>query len=257
MARRYRLELRYGAIACALVAGLVLFNKLHVFSGLDTFTQGVLRDSKDLGLLAVFVIALVANVSLLVQVPYTIPLLAAAIAGAQPGRMLVLGIAAAIGASIGGLISYLIAEKILARRPALEASRLYGWVMRTTTARPRLASFVVFLGVATPVPDDAVILPLAMVHHGVRKLAPALVAGKLVHNVAVALVFYQFTAWATSSASTHVRADLVVGAMLLFLLMIGYQAEKARSTLQVATVPVVADLPVAALARGSDARSTV
>ena len=226
----------------------MLFNDLHLFSGLDSLTQSTLRDSKDLGVLAVFVIALVANVALLVQVPYTIPLLAAAIAGAQPGHMMVLGIAAGIGASIGGLISYLIAEKILPRRPALEASRLYRWVMRTTTVRPRLASFVVFLGVATPVPDDAVIIPLAMVGHGVRKLAPPLVTGKLVHNVAIALVFYQFTAWATSSTSTHVRADLVVGAMLVFLLMIAYQTEKARSTLQVATLPVVVDSPVPALA---------
>jgi membrane protein YqaA with SNARE-associated domain len=176
--------------------------------------------------------------ALLVQVPYTLPLLAIATAGASAAHMAWLGLAAGVGASIGGMISFLIAQKILARDPSIERGKLYRWVVRTTGERPRMASLVIFGVVFTPLPDDAVILPLAMTRFGLRRFAPPLFAGKIAHNVLIALLFYQFTAWSAASTPTHVRADLVLGLVLAFVLVILYQAEKSRASAAATAEPI-------------------
>jgi membrane protein YqaA with SNARE-associated domain len=226
---RYRIEIRYLCIAAVLLGALLLLQRLDAFSGIDSVVAGALEHGQDFGLVAVFLIALIGNMALLVQVPYTIPILAVALAGSTGSHMLGLGVAAGLGATIGGMVSYLIAEKVLARKPGLGSSKLYRWMMDAATTRPRRVSLVVFVGVVTPLPDDAVIIPLAMVKYGARRILLPLFTGKMVHNVAVALICYQFTAWAASSTSTHVRADLLIGVVLMFVLVILYQAEKARS----------------------------
>lgn len=243
--RQHRLEIRYLGFAALLFAALVLLNQINAFSGVDALIQEV-ASSKDAGVLAIFAIAVIGNMALLVQVPYTLPLLAVATAGASAAHMAWLGLAAGVGAAIGGMISFLIAQKILARDPSIERGKLYRWVVRTTSERPRLASLVIFGVVFTPLPDDAVIIPLAMTRYGLRRFIPPLFAGKVAHNVVIALLFYQFTAWSAASSPTHVRADLVLGLVLAFVLVILYQAEKARST------PTTVDEPVPVPA-GTDA----
>ncbi len=226
--RRHRLELRYLGYAVVAFGVLVLLNQLDAFSGVDALIADV-ASSKDAGALAIFAIALIGNMALLVQVPYTLPLLAVAAAGASAAHMAWLGLAAGIGAAIGGMISFLIAQKILARDPSIERGKLYRWVVRTTTERPRLSWLIIFGVVLTPLPDDAVILPLAITKYGLRRFAPPLFSGKIVHNVLIALIFYQFTAWSAASTPTHVRADLVLGLVLAFVLVVLYQAEKSRA----------------------------
>jgi len=247
--RQHRLEIRYCCFAALIFGALVLLNRIDAFSGVDALIAEV-ASSKDAGALAIFAVAVIGNMALLVQVPYTLPMLAVATAGASAAHMAWLGLAAGIGAAIGGMISFLIAQRILARDPSIERGKLYRWVVRTTNERPRRASLVIFGVVFTPLPDDAVILPLAMTRYGLRRFAPPLFAGKIAHNVLVALLFYQFTAWSAASTGTHVRADLVLGLVLAFVLVILYQAEKAR--VATATVPAAATEPVAVSA-GNDA----
>ena len=122
-----------------LFGALVLLNQINAFSGVDALIQEV-ASSKDAGVLAIFAIAVIGNTALLVQVPYTLPLLAVAAAGASAAHMAWLGLAAGVGAAIGGMISFLIAQKILARDPSIERGKLYRWVVRTTSERPRMAS---------------------------------------------------------------------------------------------------------------------
>ena len=235
--REHRLEIRYLCFAALLFGALVLLNQINAFSGVDDLIQDV-ASSKDAGVLAIFAIAVIGNMALLVQVPYTLPLLAIATAGASAAHMAWLGLAAGVGASIGGMISFLIAQKILARDPSIERGKLYRWVVRTTGERPRMASLVIFGVVFTPLPDDAVILPLAMTRFGLRRFAPPLFAGKIAHNVLIALLFYQFTAWSAASTPTHVRADLVLGLVLAFVLVILYQAEKSRASAAATAEPI-------------------
>src|SRR5204862_367114 len=71
------------------------------------------------GFVGIFLIALVANLSLVIQIPYTLPVLAAAIQGDSLAHMLELGLAAGIGSGIGALISYVVADKLLDRVPDL------------------------------------------------------------------------------------------------------------------------------------------
>ncbi len=76
-AKRLSLELKYAAIAVSIVALFVLLHALGAFSGVnDTVTDGVDRLA-GLGSIGIFLIALIANLSILVQIPYTLPLLSA------------------------------------------------------------------------------------------------------------------------------------------------------------------------------------
>ncbi len=222
---KYRLEARYLALATVLIGGLILADRANALGGLD----GTFNTSSRFGVVGIFLVAVVANTSLLIQVPYTIPLLAAALGGSTLGHMLLLGLAAGFGASIGVLISYVLADKVLARRPELAQSRLFRWVSSTVDRRPRLTAWFVFAWAAVPAPDDVVIIPLAMVRYGLRKISGPLCTGKLVHNVCVAALFYSFTTWFAGRISGSIRADVAVGIAGVFVLIILYQVEKARS----------------------------
>ena len=62
----------------ALLAAMVVLHLADTFSDVnETVTEGVDRLAQ-LGSIGIFLIALVANVSILIQIPYTLPLLSAA-----------------------------------------------------------------------------------------------------------------------------------------------------------------------------------
>ena len=81
----------------------------------------------------------------------------------------------------------------------------------------------------TILPDDTAIIPLAMIGYSWSKIATPLLTGKLVHNLAMALIFFEFTKVFAGTISKGVKTDLSLGLMLLFVLLTCYQAEKVRA----------------------------
>jgi len=89
-----------------------------------------------------------------------------------------------------------------------------------------LTKLAIFVWAVTPLPDDTVIVPLAMVNYGVRRIALPLFVGKVVHNLVIAYVFYTVTD--TNLVSPNVKTDLALVVIVAFVLVVLYQVERAR-----------------------------
>jgi len=231
-AKRLSLELKYAAIAVSIVALFVLLNALGAFSGVNnTVTSGVDRLA-GLGSIGIFLIALIANLSILVQIPYTLPLLSAALGGASLQSVMTLGLASGLGAGIGAVASYKVADALVGKSPRVPDGRLFRWIGRNVDDRPRATAFAIFLVGVSPLPDGAVVVPLAVVHYGMRRLAVPLFLGKLAHNLLLALLFYAFASWSADHVSQKSSTELAVLVAVLFMVLVGYHAEKARAALR-------------------------
>ena len=124
-------------------------------------------------------VAVIGNATLLAHIPYTVPLLSLALGGASLDRMLLMGVASGLGAAVGELVSYGITLKFLGDNPALERSSLLQWVKRMVNSHPRMIPLLLFVYAVTPLPDDTVIIPLAMVGYGIKQISLPLFTEKL------------------------------------------------------------------------------
>jgi hypothetical protein len=221
---------KYALIGVTLAVALALLQESHVLSVMTTVVDGFLDLAARFGAPGMFVAGVIGNASVLVQVPYTLPLLSVALDGATLPHLLVLGLACGVGAGVGEIISYVIADAILTRTPGLPDSRVYQWIERNTDRHPVLTKLAIFVWAVTPLPDDTVIVPLAMVDYGVRRIALPLFTGKVVHNLVIAFAFYQFSSWSTAQASPQVKTDLALVIIVAFVLVVLYQVERARLT---------------------------
>jgi hypothetical protein len=231
-ARRLSLELKYAAIAVAIVVLFVVLHASGAFNGVnDTVTDGI-NHLAGLGLVGIFFIALVANLSIIVQIPYTLPLLSAALGGASLQNVMGLGLASGLGAGIGAVASYKVADALVAKSQYVPEGRTFRWINRNVDDRPRATSFAIFLIGLSPLPDGAVVVPLAVVHYGMRRLAVPLFLGKFFHNVLLALVFYAFASWSAEHVSEKASTELALLVAVLFMVLVGYHAEKARASVR-------------------------
>jgi hypothetical protein len=225
-------ELKYATIAVLIVTVFVVLHAAGAFSGVnDTVTDGVDRLA-GLGSIGIFLVALIANLSILIQIPYTLPLLSAALGGASLQSVMTLGLASGLGAGIGAVASYKVADALVARSPNLPEGRLFRWIAQNVDDRPRATAFAIFLVGVSPVPDGAVVVPLAVVSYGMRRLAVPLFLGKLVHNLLFALLFYAFASWSAEHVSEKASTELALLVAILFMVLVAYHAEKARAVLR-------------------------
>ena len=72
-----------------------------------------------------------------------------------------------------------------------------------------------------------VIIPLALIKYGVRRIAFPLFTGKVFHNVLFASLFYFFSKQLKSWVEGGLRIDIAFFLIITFLLVIAYQIEKA------------------------------
>jgi hypothetical protein len=229
MLTKYRIEIKYGLIALALLEGLIALDRTQALSGLDTIIADLFDLMSGLGFVGIFIVAVIGNATLLAHIPYTVPLLSLALGGASLDRMLLMGVASGLGAVVGELVSYSITLKLLGGNPTLERSSLLQWVKRMVNAHPRMVPLLLFVYAVSPLPDDTVIIPLALVRYGIKQMALPLLAGKIVHNLVIVTVFYYFTSWSADRVSTTIQADLALGLLILFVMMILYQVAKTRA----------------------------
>ncbi len=162
------------------------------------------------------------------QIPYTLPLLSAALGGAGLQSLMTLGLASGLGAGIGAVASYKVADALVAKSSIVPEGRLFRWIGRNVDDRPRMTSFAIFLVGVSPLPDGAVVVPLAVVHYGMRRLAVPLFLGKLVHNLVFAFLCWAFASWSADHVSQKASTELALLVAVLFMVLVAYHAEKAR-----------------------------
>lgn len=227
--KAYRIEIKYVLLTSTFLSLLIALDRVDAFEGLNGAVNSFMDAMTKLGFIGMFIVAIIGNSSLLIQVPYTVPLISVALSGSSLANLLFLGMGAGIGAGIGEIISYTIADKILEQNPDLAKSRLYQWVDRMVKQHPLLTPWIIFVWAASFLPDDTALIPLAMVKYGLRRIAFPLFMGKLVHNLLFATVLYYATEQVASQVSTEVKTDLALGILIVFLLVIFYQVEKTKA----------------------------
>lgn len=232
--KTYRIEIKYTLITIMALGLLIALDRVDAFSSLDGAVKDLMDAITSLGFVGMFFIALIGNASLLIQVPYTVPLLSIALSGTTLPNILLWGLAAGIGAGFGEIISYSIADKLWEMNPAIAESKLYQWVDRMVKQHPRLAPWIIFVWAASILPDDTALIPLAMVKYGIKKVAFPLFLGKIIHNIAVVIFLYYATEETSSYLGTEVKTDLALGVLIIFVMTILYQVDKNSGNSEVA-----------------------
>src|SRR5262245_19345481 len=222
--RRVSVELKYAIIAVLVTILFIILHVADAFRGVNDTVQDGVDHLARLGSIGVFLLALLANASIIIQIPYTLPLLSAALGGAGFVTMVILGVASGLGAGTGALIGYKVADTVVGKSPAPPDGRVFRWLARNVDAKPRLTRFVIFLIAASPLPDTTVVMPLALVRYGLRRAAFPLFLGKFVHNVLIALIFYWFASWAAEHMSQETSTDVALAIAVVFMLLIAYSA---------------------------------
>jgi hypothetical protein len=227
--RRISVELKYAAIAVGVLGLLVIVHWVDALSSVNNTLSSSVNRAASFGAVGIFVIALVANATVIIQIPYTLPLLSAALGGADLQHMLLLGFASGLGAGVGAIMGYYVAGHIVGKDPALPDSRMFRWVSRNVDTRPRATKWMIFLLALSPLPDGTIVLPMAVVRYGGRRISMPLFLGKFLHNILFALIFWAFGSWSQNHISTKASTDLALAVAALFVVLVCYHAEKASA----------------------------
>ena len=227
--RRVSIELKYAIITILVMVVFIVLHAADAFSGVNDTVKSGVDWLAGLGSIGVFFLALIANASIIIQIPYTLPLLSAALGGAGFVSMMLLGVASGLGAGIGALAGYKVADTVVGHSAAPPDGRVFRWLARNIDRRPRLTKFWIFMIAASPLPDTTVVMPLALVRYGMRRAALPLFLGKFAHNVLIALLFYGFASWSVDHVSEEASTDLALAVAVVFILLVAYSAEKTRA----------------------------
>ncbi len=227
--RRYRLELKYTALTALVLGGLALVMRLNWLDGLEGWVNATMDRLVTYGYPGLFVIGLLANITLVFMIPYAIPLMTLSMYAESILEVIALGTAAGIGAGIGEITSYAVAHTLVRHVEDLEQSALFRWTKRTISRKPIVIPLFVWLASATPAPDAVIIVPLAMIQYPWRKMIVPMVTGKIFQNVVMALIYRFATEQVAHLLSDDVNFDLTATLVVIFVLLIAYQVEKARA----------------------------
>jgi uncharacterized membrane protein YdjX (TVP38/TMEM64 family) len=142
-----------------------------------------------------------------------------------------LGTATGIGAGIGSTISYGVAHTVVAQVDDLEKSALFRYVKNTIDRHPIAIPIFIFLILGTPMPDFVILVPLALINYSWKNLLIPIIVGKIFQNVIMAFVFKFAADQASHVVSRNINFDITAVVVVLFIIVIAYQVEKARAEL--------------------------
>lgn len=222
MLKKRRVELKYSLFFLGLVGLFYLLQQVQILAEINLAITALLNLTTKMGLLGIFLLAVVGNASMLIQIPYTLPLLSLALKEPDLPEMIGAGMIAGLGASIGKCGAYHLAKVFFS------ANSHHPWIAQKLTQNTKLTPFIIFAVIASPLPDETVILPLAGMRYGLKRLLPPVLLGKILHTTVVAFVFYAFSDMTGRFFSGGAKADGAFLILALLMLSIFYQFEKAR-----------------------------
>jgi hypothetical protein len=223
-----RIEIKFGIITLVVAGSLLLLGSYNVLDGLEHHVNTMMGHLVGYGALGTFLIALLSNWTLVIQVPYNLPMFTVILYADTVWEVILIGAAAGLGGGIGEILSYSVARAIVANVDELEDSALFRWTKKHIQLHPRLIPYLVCLASGVPVPDVVMIVPVAMVKYPRRKVILPMLAGKLFQNIVVALSFYYAAGQASGLVSGGMNIDVAAIVILLFVIIIAYQIDKSR-----------------------------
>jgi membrane protein YqaA with SNARE-associated domain len=234
--REKRIEIKYTIITLVLAGGLFLLRSSSVFDGLEHQVNTMMDTLVQYGALGTFLIALLSNWTLVIQMPYNLPMFTVLLYADRVWEVVFIGAATGLGGAIGEVLSYGLARAITARVSNVEDSALFRWTRRHIERRPGLIPYLVCFASGVPVPDAVMIVPVAMVRYPWRKVIVPMLIGKLFQNIVVAFLFRYAAESASSLVSTDINIDLAAFLVVLFVVIVAYQIEKSRLAKRESTV---------------------
>lgn len=227
--RNNRIGVKYTFLTVVILAILGVLAAEDVFAGIEGSLNDAMDTLADHGLIGMFTIGLFSNMTLVIQIPYNLPMFTLVIYADTILDVIALGVATGVGAGLGATLSYGVAQNLVARVEDLEKSALFRWVKSKMERRPIWVPILIFLGSGTPVPDFSFIVPLAMIRYPWKKVLLPMVVGKIFQNVVIAFLFRYAANSANTLVSNDINFDLTAGIAIIFIMVIVYQVEKART----------------------------
>lgn len=229
--RNYQTELKYLGLTALLFVGLVWLAQSETLDNIEAlFEQMTTWGTRDEGLvagaLALLILSWLSNATLVIQIPYTLTLMSMVMLTDNLTNVLILTTVSGFGAAMGEITSYIIASNIAAQFESITESGLIRWIQRSIDKYPKSIPAFVFIGSATVLPDDVVIMPLALINYPVKKIVAPMFIGKCIHQFTFAMIaFYGLDIVGDNSRGT--QFDVTLGILLIFVMFIAYQIEKA------------------------------
>jgi membrane protein YqaA with SNARE-associated domain len=138
------------------------------------------------GYLIAFFVAFFASISTLINFPYQLVILSLASGGLNP---ILLGISAGGGEILGDSTSYFIGyhgHHVLPSKFQQSFKKFTNWCIKGPTWVTSAALFL--YGAFVPLPNDLIIVPLALGHYPYRRMIFPLALGNIFFNIAIALL---------------------------------------------------------------------
>jgi membrane protein YqaA with SNARE-associated domain len=223
-----RIEIKYALITLVQAGGLFLLASNNVFDGLEYHVNTMMGDLAGYGAVGMFLIALPSNTTLVIQVPYNLPMFTLILYANTVWEVIRIGAATGLGAGIGEVVSYAVARAIIANIHDMEDSALFQWTKKQIGRRPGSIPYLVWFVSAFPVPDLVMIVPVAMVDYPWRKMIVPMVTGKIFHNTILAFILYCAADKASGLVSSNIHIDIAAITVGMFVIIITYQIEKSR-----------------------------
>lgn len=222
---RRSLEIKYILIGIVLLSVQYYLSHNGALQHIQERTIALIDTAAGYGLLGVFVGAVLANLAILISVPYTAITVTVALATGDPVSLVVICVVTGLGAGVGKVISYTLAHNLAAQHEAqLAASPLLVHLQDFLAAHPRTAPLLVFLAAFTILPDDWVMVPLALIRYPVSKTVVPMLVGKVLHGLSLIVLILLAVEPEEMTASS--RADLTLSILIISLLVVLYQIEQ-------------------------------
>ena len=226
--REKRLEIRYLIVGELLILALLVFSSSDALAGVESQVMGWLQAAAEVGVVGLFLMALISNAVPVINIPYMLVALTYVIVNNSPAHILAFTLATGIGSSIGKIAAYILAARVATRFESLARSPLSRWVSALVHRRPGMVPLLVLLGGSAILPVDAALIPLALINYPPQRVWLPLVFGKCLQSAGLALgALYVFN---LAGNSAGLKVDLTFGILLATLLLAAYQVEKAKTT---------------------------
>lgn len=222
---RWRLEIKYLLIGIALLSVQYYLAHNGALQHVQERTIALIDTAASYGLVGVFAGAVLANLAIMISVPYTAITVTVALATGDLVSIVVICVVTGLGAGLGKVITYALAHNLAAQHEAqLAASPLLSHLQEYMTEHPRMAPLLVFLAAFTILPDDWIMVPLALIRYPVGKTVLPMLVGKVLHGLSLIVLILLAVEPEDMTASS--RADLTLSILIISLLVVVYQIEQ-------------------------------
>lgn len=222
---RWHLEIKYFLAGVVLLGLQAILSRQGALSLVQERTIALIDTAAGYGLVGVFAGAVLANLAILISIPYTAITVAVALSTGDLLSIIVICVVTGLGAGLGKTITYALAHNLATQHEAqLSASPLLSHIQVYMAEHPRVAPWLIFLAAFTILPDDWVMVPLALTRYPVRKTVLPMLVGKVLHGLSLVVLILLAVEPEEMSASS--RADLTLSVLIVSLLVVVYQIER-------------------------------